>query len=159
MRCAERGVRGGKDGDPQRDDGKPDSGVVGRHRQGRRGVPARPSGADPCRARGGRTQGRAGGRRRAMVTLTAGAMTGPLHPTKRLIVKIGSALLVDEATGAVRQDWLDALADDIAALRAAGCEVLVVSSGAIAVGRGHLGLKARALRLEEKQAAAATEIG
>src|SRR3546814_3227876 len=83
-------------------------------------------------------------------------MTGPLHPTKRLIVKIGSALLVDEATGAVRQDWLDALADDIAALRAAGCEVLVVSSGAIAVGRGHLGLKARALRLEEKQAAAAT---
>src|SRR3546814_14479981 len=55
MRCAERGVRGGKDGDPQRDDGKPDSGVVGRRRQGRRGGPARPSGADPCRARGGRT--------------------------------------------------------------------------------------------------------
>ncbi|MBL8838148.1 MAG: glutamate 5-kinase [Alphaproteobacteria bacterium] len=79
-----------------------------------------------------------------------------LDSARRLVVKIGSALLVDDASGDVRRAWLDALADDIAALRARGVEVLVVSSGAIAVGRRHLGLTGRALRLEEKQAAAAT---
>jgi glutamate 5-kinase len=79
-----------------------------------------------------------------------------LAASRRLIVKIGSALLVDDATGHLRRAWLDALADDIALLRQRGQEVLVVSSGAIAVGRRHLGLTGRALRLEEKQAAAAT---
>jgi glutamate 5-kinase len=76
--------------------------------------------------------------------------------TRRLIVKIGSALLVDDATGHVRRTWLDAVADDVAALRARGIEVLIVASGAIAVGRRHLGLTAGPLKLEEKQAAAAT---
>src|SRR3546814_44021 len=66
------------------------------------------------------------------------------------------ALLVDEAEGAIRRDWLDALADDVAALMRRGTEVLLVSSGAIAVGRRHLGLTQKMLRLEEKQAAAAT---
>jgi glutamate 5-kinase len=79
-----------------------------------------------------------------------------LDDARRLVVKIGSALLVDEASGRIRQDWLAALAEDLAALKQRGAEVLVVSSGAIAVGRRHLGLTGRAIRLEEKQAAAAT---
>jgi glutamate 5-kinase len=81
---------------------------------------------------------------------------GLLRSARRVVVKIGSALLVEEGSGAIRREWLDALADDIAMLRARGAEVLVVSSGAIAVGRRHLGLVGRAIRLEEKQAAAAT---
>ncbi|MCK4711316.1 MAG: glutamate 5-kinase, partial [Marinosulfonomonas sp.] len=80
----------------------------------------------------------------------------PLSGAKRLVVKIGSALLVDQESGAIRRDWLAALADDIAALHGQGKQIAVVSSGAIAAGRRHLGLTGRALRLEEKQAAAAT---
>ena len=93
-------------------------------------------------------------------------MTGPatellrhsrkLSASKRMVVKIGSVLLVNEETGTIRQDWLDALADDVAACRKAGQEVLLVSSGAIAVGRRHLGITRRNLKLEESQAAAAT---
>jgi glutamate 5-kinase len=78
----------------------------------------------------------------------------PLAQARRLVVKIGSALLVDEA-GQVRQPWLQALAADLADLRREGREVVVVSSGAIAVGRRHLGLTRGAPKLEEKQAAAA----
>ena len=77
---------------------------------------------------------------------------------RRLVVKVGSALLVDEAAGLPRTAWLAALAEDIAALRRAGTEVIVVSSGAIALGRVRLPRlppKAR-MRLEEKQAAAAS---
>jgi len=73
-----------------------------------------------------------------------------LDGARRLVVKVGSALLVDEASGAVRRDWLWALADDLAALRAVGKEVLVVSSGAIAVGRRPLGLSRGKLKLEQK---------
>ncbi|QXM25435.1 glutamate 5-kinase [Elioraea tepida] len=76
---------------------------------------------------------------------------------KRLVVKVGSALLVDEAAGRPRTDWLAALAEDIAALRRSGTEVIAVSSGAIALGRVRLPSlppKPR-MRLEEKQAAAA----
>ncbi len=79
-----------------------------------------------------------------------------LQSAKRLVVKIGSALLVDHASGRLHRAWLDALSDDVAQLMAAGTEVLLVSSGAIAVGRRHLGLPERGLKLEEKQAAAAT---
>ena len=82
--------------------------------------------------------------------------TASLASAKRLIVKIGSALLVEEESGGIRRKWLDALADDVAALRARGTDVILVSSGAIAVGRRHLGLATGTLRLEEKQAAAAT---
>ncbi|MBV8776083.1 MAG: glutamate 5-kinase [Alphaproteobacteria bacterium] len=78
-----------------------------------------------------------------------------LASAKRVVVKIGSALLVDDG-GLLRQAWLNALVDDIVRCRARGQDVIVVSSGAIAVGRRHLGLGDRALRLEEKQAAAAT---
>src|SRR5690349_5275702 len=79
-----------------------------------------------------------------------------LADARRLVVKIGSALLVDDDSGDIRRAWLDGLADDVAALKQRGVEVLIVSSGAIAVGRRHLGLVGRALKLEEKQAAAAT---
>jgi glutamate 5-kinase len=75
---------------------------------------------------------------------------------RRLVVKIGSALLADETTGAIRRDWLEALADDLAGCRQRGQEVIIVSSGAIAVGRRLLKFNYGALRLEEKQAAAAT---
>jgi glutamate 5-kinase len=81
----------------------------------------------------------------------ADALTG----ARRLIVKIGSALLVAES-GEIRRPWLAALAADVARCRAGGQEVILVSSGAIAVGRRHLDLAGRRLRLEEKQAAAAT---
>ncbi|MEE8276890.1 MAG: glutamate 5-kinase, partial [Alphaproteobacteria bacterium] len=86
-------------------------------------------------------------------------MTAHLASARRLVVKIGSALLVDEG-GALRRAWLQALAEDLADLHGGGTEVLIVSSGAIAVGRRLLGLargpRNRALRLEESQAAAAT---
>jgi glutamate 5-kinase len=83
-------------------------------------------------------------------------MTNRLAEASRLIVKIGSALLVDDASGDVRRAWLEALIEDVQRCRARGQEVLIVSSGAVAVGRRHLGLVGRPLKLEEKQAAAAT---
>ncbi|MCB9947763.1 MAG: glutamate 5-kinase [Rhodospirillaceae bacterium] len=83
-------------------------------------------------------------------------MTATITDARRLVVKIGSALLVDERSGQIRRPWLAALADDIADLRRRNVEVVLVSSGAIAVGREHLGLTGRPLKLEEKQAAAAT---
>lgn len=79
-----------------------------------------------------------------------------LLSARRLVVKIGSALLVDGETHQLRRQWLDALADDVAACRRRGQEVVIVTSGAVACGREHLGLVGRPLRLEEKQAAAAT---
>ncbi len=84
------------------------------------------------------------------------AMTIPFDCAKRVVVKIGSALLVDQATGTPRQAWLDALASDLAGLRAANIETVIVSSGAIALGRRSLKLPSGPLRLEESQAAAAT---
>jgi glutamate 5-kinase len=78
----------------------------------------------------------------------------PLLSARRLVVKIGSALIVDDGDGEIRRDWLDSLADDLSSLRSAGVEALIVTSGAVAVGRRALGLGHRALRLEEKQAAA-----
>jgi glutamate 5-kinase len=85
-----------------------------------------------------------------MATLSPG-ITG----ARRLVVKIGSALLVDGRTGALRHDWLVALAADVARLRARGTDVVLVSSGSIALGRRVLGLPASALTLEQSQAAAA----
>ena len=79
----------------------------------------------------------------------------PLAQSRLVTVKIGSALLVDPATLAIRESWLAALAEDLARLRARGQQVIVVSSGAIAIGRVRLGLKPGPLLLEEKQAAAA----
>jgi len=81
-------------------------------------------------------------------------MTRPLASYRRVTVKIGSALLVDRAKG-LRKEWLASLVADVAALWAHGTEVLVVSSGAIALGRTVMGLGKRVLKLEESQAAAA----
>lgn len=81
-------------------------------------------------------------------------MSTPLTNAKRIVIKIGSALLVDGATGQPARAWLGALADDVAEARRNGQQVLIVSSGAIALGRRVLGL-GKSARLEEKQAAAA----
>ena len=78
----------------------------------------------------------------------------PFTGVSRVVVKIGSALLVDRKSG-LKKDWLDSVCADIAALRARGVEVLVVSSGAIALGRSVLKLPSGALKLEESQASAA----
>ena len=74
---------------------------------------------------------------------------------RRVVIKVGSSLLVDRARGALRQEWLDALAADLAALHAKGADVIVVSSGAIALGRTSAGFAKGALKLEDSQAAAA----
>lgn len=78
-----------------------------------------------------------------------------LRGAGRLVIKIGSALLVDQATGKLRRQWLEGVAADVAAAKARGQDVAIVSSGAIALGRRHLNLPKGPLRLEEKQAAAA----
>ncbi len=74
---------------------------------------------------------------------------------KRIVVKIGSALLVDRDTGRLRATWLNSLADDVTALLGQGKEIILVSSGAIALGRHVLGLPRGPLALEQSQAAAA----
>jgi len=79
----------------------------------------------------------------------------PLNGAKRVVVKIGSALLVDAQTGALKADWLESLAADVAALKETGADVVLVSSGSIALGRGVLGLPDGGLALEQSQAAAA----
>ncbi len=82
-------------------------------------------------------------------------MSHKLSKARRVVVKIGSALLVDSETGKLKASWLTTLAQDIAQLRKSGAEVIAVSSGAIALGRRTLGLPKGKLRLEQKQAAAA----
>lgn len=82
-------------------------------------------------------------------------MSADLSRYKRIVIKIGSALLVDRALGCVKAGWLKALIEDIAALKKAGSEVLLVSSGAISLGRTQLKLPDGALKLEQSQAAAA----
>jgi glutamate 5-kinase len=84
-----------------------------------------------------------------------GAMTDPLSPFHRIVIKVGSSLLVDKQSGALRRGWLKSLCEDVAQLRSGGIEVVLVSSGAIALGRRLLKLKPGVLRLEESQAAAA----
>lgn len=78
-----------------------------------------------------------------------------LDRATRVVIKIGSALLVDAGTGALRAGWLDSLAADVAALKARGADVVLVSSGSIALGRGVLALPQGPLALEHSQAAAA----
>ena len=86
---------------------------------------------------------------------------GSAHPrpewtkARRIVVKIGSSLLVDRANGELKSAWLATLADDVAALVAAGRQVIIVSSGAIALGRHVLGFAKGTLELEKSQAAAA----
>lgn len=78
-----------------------------------------------------------------------------LKKYKRIVVKIGSSLLVDEETSDIRLEWLRALALDIKTLKKRKQEVIVVSSGSIALGRLSLGLNSANLALEKSQAAAA----
>ena len=86
--------------------------------------------------------------------MTNGARAA-FEAARRVVFKVGSALLVDAETGSADRAWLEAFCADAAALRAAGKQVLVVSSGAVALGRRRLGLAARKATLPEKQAAAA----
>jgi glutamate 5-kinase len=79
----------------------------------------------------------------------------PLVAAKRIVVKVGSALLVDAKTGRLNRLWLESLIADLLRMRRRGQQVILVSSGAIALGRRHLKLAGGALRLEESQAAAA----
>src|SRR4051812_18802580 len=88
--------------------------------------------------------------------IPAPVLPAPILPTlagaRRVVVKIGSALVVEEKTAAPRAAWLASVAADVAALRARGTEVILVSSGAIALARRALGLTRKKLKLEEKQA-------
>ncbi|MEM8977954.1 MAG: glutamate 5-kinase [Pseudomonadota bacterium] len=82
-------------------------------------------------------------------------VTPSLSDAAHVVLKIGSALLVDQATGQLNRDWLRALAQDVARVKARGQNVTIVSSGSIALGRGVLGLSQGALPLDQSQAAAA----
>ena len=92
-------------------------------------------------------------------TSTSDATTLTARPewakARRIVVKIGSALLTDRATGRIKSDWLNSLMDDVAELAKAGKQVVLVSSGSIALGRHALKLPKGALELEQSQAAAA----
>ncbi len=78
-----------------------------------------------------------------------------LADARRIVLKIGSALFVDQDSGALHRSWLEALCADVAAMHANGQEVIIVSSGAIALGASRLGVNIGRARLEEYQAAAA----
>lgn len=78
-----------------------------------------------------------------------------LTDAKRVVIKVGSALLVDGVKGRLNRVWLEGFAADVARLKRRGQDVILVSSGAIALGKRHLGLIGAKLRLEESQAAAA----
>ena len=82
-------------------------------------------------------------------------MLPTIHDFRRIVIKVGSSLLIDAAAGRVKQAWLASLVEDIAALHREKCDLLVVSSGAIALGRSVLRLPQGSLKLEESQAAAA----
>jgi glutamate 5-kinase len=78
-----------------------------------------------------------------------------LSHAKRIVIKVGSALVVDQGSGLADHAWLAAIAADIARMRKRGQQVLLVSSGSVALGRQRLGLGKRTVTLPEKQAAAA----
>src|SRR5215208_671495 len=90
----------------------------------------------------------------AMSALRA-AKDRTLAISRRVVVKVGSSLLVDEAAGSADRAWLTAFTADVARMKKRGQQVLVVSSGAVALGRRRLSLGRRKLDLSEKQAAAA----
>jgi glutamate 5-kinase len=90
-----------------------------------------------------------------MTDKKANRLPTPLATARRIVVKVGSALLVDASTGRLNRAWLQTLIEDLLRLRRRGAQVILVSSGAIALGRRHLNLPAGTLRLEESQAAAA----
>ena len=89
-----------------------------------------------------------------MSTAASIAHAERLANARRIVIKIGSALFVDQQTGALDRAWLEGVCADVAELRRAGKDVVIVSSGAVALGRRELKIDPR--RLDEKQAAAAT---
>jgi glutamate 5-kinase len=90
------------------------------------------------------------------MSMTEGYAARPeWRKARRIAVKIGSALLTDSLAGTLKQSWLEAIAADVAVLKEDGRDIILISSGAIALGRGVLGLEPGPLRLEEAQAAAA----
>ena len=91
-----------------------------------------------------------------MVTVTSASQNHIFGDAKIIVIKVGSSLLVDEDQNAINTAWLSGIAADIARLKAAGKDVAVVSSGAIALGRRLLKINHNKLKLQEKQAAAAT---
>src|SRR5258705_10942468 len=93
--------------------------------------------------------------RRSVAARSMSRKSPSLTDFRRIVVKVGSSLLVDSEGGRLHHDWLSALAEDIAALHREKRDLLVVSSGAIALGRAVLKLPAGPLKLEDSQAAAA----
>ena len=77
-----------------------------------------------------------------------------LNEAKRIVIKIGSTLLVSIKSGRLRNEWLESLANDVATLKTSGRDIVIVSSGSIALGRQVLGMSGGALPLEQSQAAA-----
>ena len=82
-------------------------------------------------------------------------MTIKISELRRIVVKIGSSLLVHSESGTLKRSWLEALAEDVAAIRKRGQDIIIVSSGSVALGRRQLKLTDTNLKLEDKQAAAA----
>ena len=78
-----------------------------------------------------------------------------LTKAKRVVIKVGSTLLVDKNSGDLNLTWLESLASDVSSLKSRGIDVVLVSSGSIALGRGSLGLQDAELSLENSQASAA----
>lgn len=91
-----------------------------------------------------------------MVTVAPLAKTSLFYHAKTIVIKVGSSLLVDDDKNVINTLWLDEIAGDIAKLKAVGKNIVVVSSGAIALGRKLLNIQVGKLKLQEKQAAAAT---
>jgi glutamate 5-kinase len=89
------------------------------------------------------------------MTIPRTPSSSPLSRARRVVVKVGSALLTDPETGRINRAWLETLVEDLLRLRKRGQQVILVSSGAIALGRRQLGLPKGPLRLDESQAAAA----
>lgn len=85
----------------------------------------------------------------------AHAHAARLNEARRIVIKIGSSLLIEEDGGELNRAWLESMAGEIAGLMANGQEVVLVSSGAIALGRAYLDMTPRQRRLDEHQAAAA----
>ncbi len=83
------------------------------------------------------------------------AQQSQLSAGKRVVIKIGSSLLVDTAAGTLNRPWLESLAGEVVRLKQRGQQVMLVSSGAIALGRRYLNFASDQRRLEEHQAAAA----
>ncbi len=87
---------------------------------------------------------------------SAGATPRQMATARRVVLKVGSTLLVDQTTGALHRAWLNGLVEDIATIRRRGQDVVVVTSGAVALGRHILNMERKQLKIGEKQAAAAT---